>query len=389
MKNVLDETDKCVRCGACKANCPTYIEGLSEAFSARGRVIITKKIIEGHLKPSDSLIEDIYSCLLCDACKSQCPLEIDIASIIYEGRKHLLETDRRRKHLRWLVSLMINYPSLSFRVSRMLRNTLYPYLHRKGIIPFNLHIPDEALRDEHQVLRPNKKKGRIAIFVGCSVNYLMPHLGLSLINVLLRIGYEIVLPKGEVCCGAPLLGLGLKDNAIKMARKNLSIFGNLNVEAILTLCPTCLLSVKYHYRDLTGEALERAMDVSQFFEQKLKDLESRISSITDVSYHDPCHHINSMGISKEPRKLLTRSGIKVIEMDEQGCCGFAGLFSLNYKELSKTLLQKRIDLFRKTNARGLVTACPGCIMQLASEIKNTPVYHIVEILEQVITAKPD
>lgn len=383
-KDILEETMKCVRCGACKTYCPTYIDGLSEALSPRGRVILIRNLIESRLRPSESLIEDIYSCLLCDACKDQCPLKIDMPAIIYEGRSLTVQSDRKRRLLRWLFRVMNRYPSASFRVSRSLRNTLYPYLYRKGIIPYKLPIPDAPLRDEQQVLRPDKKKGRVAIFVGCSTNYLFPHLGLSLIDILLRIGYEIVIPKGEVCCGAPFRELGLQDDAARMAKKNLSLFEKLSVEAILTLCPTCLLSIRYQYSDLVGKVMDKAMDISEFLLERLRDVEIGKSDITSISYHDPCHHINSMGIKKEPRDLLTLMGLKIIEMKEGGCCGFGGLFSLYYRDISKALLQRRVDSFRQTGADALVTACPGCILQLSSGIKDAPVYHLVEVIESMI-----
>ncbi|MFN3480751.1 MAG: (Fe-S)-binding protein [Thermodesulfovibrionales bacterium] len=384
MKTIIEETMKCVRCGNCKAFCPTYLEGLSEAVSARGRVILIKNLIESRLKPSARLSDDIYSCLLCEACKVQCPLSIDVTSIIYEGRRLLVASDQKRRGLRWLLRLMSRYPQFAFRLSRLCQDTLYPYLYRKGIIPFRLNIPRAPLKDEHQVLRPDTKKGRVAIFVGCSTNYIFPHLGLSLINVLLRMGYEVILPKGEVCCGAPFRELGLHKDAVRMAKRNLSIFGKLNVEAILTLCPTCLLSIRYQYEDLIGEVIDNAQDVSKFLLDRLGDIELKEPDLETVSYHDPCHHINSMGIMKEPRELLNRAGLRIIEMDESGCCGFAGLFSLGYRELSRVLLQKRVASFRKTGAEALVTSCPGCILQLSREIDDTPIYHIIEVIEMIL-----
>lgn len=387
MGNFLEETIRCVRCGACKAYCPTYLEGLSEAVSARGRVILIKNLLDSRLKPSEALIDDIYSCLLCDACKGQCPLNVDISSIIYEGRRLLTQTDKRRRYLRWLVRLMSRYPSLSFKFLRSLWNPLYPYLRRRSIIPFELKIPDVPLRDEHQVLRPEKKRGRVAIFAGCSTNYLFPNLGLSLINVLIKMGYEVVLPRGEVCCGAPFRGLGLHDDAVRMAKKNISIFEKLNVEAILTLCPTCLLSIRYQYKDLAGKVMDKAMDVSEFLIERFQAMEPRKATITTISYHDPCHHANSIGIVKEPRELLKRAGLKIVE-NEGGCCGFAGLFSLSYRELSRSLLEKKVISLKKTGAEAIVTSCPGCILQLTSGMKDTPVYHIIEVIESLIAEPP-
>lgn len=386
MKDIFEETLKCVRCGSCKANCPTYMEGLSEVMSARGRVILVRNLIEDRLRPSNNLIDDIYSCLLCEACKGQCPLNIDISSIIYEGRRLLAKADKKRRYLRWLIRFLIRYPNSGFRFSKLFGDTFYSYLYRKGVIPFRLKIPDSPLRDEHYVLRPEKKKGRVAIFVGCSTNYLFPNLGLSLINVLLRLGYEVIIPKGEVCCGAPLRDIGLQDEALRMAKKNLSIFGKLNVEAVLTLCPTCLLSIRYQYGDLVGNLIDKAMDVSVFIAERLQELEFKRSNIRTVTYHDPCHHVYSVGIAKEPREIMNYAGMDIIEAAELGCCGFAGLFSINYRDISKALLNRRVESFKKTAAEAIVTACPGCVLQLSSGI-DTPVYHIIEVIESLYCPK--
>jgi len=381
MKNMLEETMKCVRCGACKAFCPTYIEGLSEAISPRGRVILIRNLIDKRLESSDALIDDIYSCLLCEACKGECPLRIDISSIIYEGRKILAKDDKRGRYLRWLVRLFSRYPSYGFRISKSILAVLSPYLYKKEIVPFRLDLPESPLRDEYHVLRPHKRKGRVAIFTGCSTNYLFPHLGLSLINVLLNLGYEVILPKGEVCCGAPLRELGLENDAVRMAVRNIDTFGKLHVEAVLTLCPTCLLSIRHQYKQIAGGTIHKAMDISEFLLERLFDIESRGPEGMTVSYHDPCHHIHSTGIAKEPREIMNRLGLNIVEMDEKGCCGFAGFFSFRHRGLSRALLRKKTDSFRRTGAEALVTACPGCIMQLRTGIKDIPTYHIIEVIE--------
>src|SRR3990172_6362531 len=98
-------------------------------------------------------------------------------------------------------------------------------------------------RREEQVFKVQKKRGRVAIFTGCSINFIFPNLGESLINVLQKFGYEVVLPKGETCCGNPLRSLGLEEEAVEQAKKNYRVFSRLKVEAVLSLCPTCTLTL--------------------------------------------------------------------------------------------------------------------------------------------------
>ncbi|MBI4691164.1 MAG: (Fe-S)-binding protein, partial [Nitrospirae bacterium] len=213
---------------------------------------------------------------------------------------------------------------------------------------------------------------------------LYPHLGTSLINILLKLGYEVIVPGGEVCCGVPLRALGLKEEAIEVAKKNMRIFGKLKVEAVLSLCPTCVLAIRKHYPKLIGSGIFNAMDISSFLLGRLDlDQPSLFSQrYTNVSYHDPCHLIYGLGVKKEPRELLRKIGATIIERKDEGCCGFGGLFSLTHKDISNSIVQKQADEHLKTKANAVVTACPGCMLHLSKKITSMPVFHIVELIEE-------
>ncbi len=405
-KDYIGELSKCVRCGSCKAYCPTYDEGLTEAMGARGRLTLLRGLLNGQLEPSPLLRDRIFSCILCGACEKLCPPEVGITEAIYHGRKLLRPLDRRMKHLERLLRFSVRRPMLSFRIAKALQHVGVPTHkildvfspHRRrlggeknaasaqrGILPFALTIPDSPLRDHQQVYKPERKIGRVALFTGCSTNFLYPHLGTSLINVLLRLGYEVVLPAGEACCGAPFRSLGLEDEAVELAKKNYETFRKLNVEAILSLCPTCILSIGTHYPNLIGKGLETAMDISMFLMNKLGSREvPPLHHVRSATYHDPCHLNYSLGIKKEPRELIRRAGIELIEAEGEGCCGFGGVFSLCNRDLSGDLMDKRVDAYLRTGAEAIVTACPGCMLQLGAGIKDRPVLHIIELVEEAI-----
>ncbi len=111
---------------------------------------------------------------------------------------------------------------------------------------------------------------------------------------------------------------------------------------------------------------------------------SPLRHMKSATYHDPCHLNYSLGIKKEPRELIQRAGIELIEAEGEGCCGFGGVFSLHNRDLSKDLMDKRVDAYLKTGAEAIVTACPGCMMQLGAGIKDKPVFHIIELVEEAI-----
>ncbi|MEW6067216.1 MAG: (Fe-S)-binding protein [Nitrospirota bacterium] len=384
--NYLEDLSKCVRCGSCKAFCPTYDEDITEAMGARGRLALLWSLSSGQLTSSPLLNDYIFSCTLCGACTGLCPTGIDIKEIIYHGRGILRKTDKKRRYLRFLTNFFIKSPKLSFKFLSMTQGILFPYLQKTGIIPFKLELPEQYLKNGQQVYQVHKKKGRIAIFTGCAVNFLYPHLGASLINVLRSLDYEVILPTGEVCCGMPLRTLGMEKEAIKLAKKNVSIFNKLNVEAVLSLCPTCTLAIKGDYPKLIGEGIEKAMDISSFFVDKLNpsQLSHLPSDFKKAVYHDPCHLKYGLGIEKEPREIIGHTGIDLIETRGQKCCGFAGVFSIAYKELSQGILNKCLGDYVKAGGEMIITSCPGCMIQLSRGSEDKPVLHLIEIIEEAL-----
>ncbi len=170
-----------------------------------------------------------------------------------------------------------------------------------------------------------------------------------------------------------------------MAKKNYALFSKLNTEAILSLCPTCVVALKIDYPRLIGERLDKVMDITTFLSDRLDLIQPHHrGSFTSVTYHDPCHLTYSLGIRREPRELIRRSGVEFIEAEGEGCCGFGGLFSLQYREISRNLLKKRAHAYRETGADAVITSCPGCMLQLGRGLEDKQVFHIIELLEEAV-----
>ena len=373
------DIDRCVRCGNCKTLCPTYAEGHVEMRGGRGRIALLRRFFGGGVKPSKLLRHHINSCILCGACNKSCPLGIDLTEAIFRGRSALKKGDRGGALLRALTKMSVTWPDIAYKTAQIGQRTIFPTLTRMGIIPPIPDLPEAPLRKADQVFRTQRKKrGRVAVFTGCSINYIFPHFGESLLNVLQRLNYEVILPKGETCCGSPLRTLGLVDEAVEQAKKNHRVFSRLKVDAILSLCPTCTMTLKYEYPKMIGRGLDRAMDISTFFIDKLEN--------TDIInkkafFHDPCHLSFGLGVKKEPRELITRAGIELVGPAESGCCGFGGLFCVSNKELSANMLKDRAKAITSSGADTVITSCPGCIMQLSRSITDRPVIHLIELIE--------
>ncbi len=383
--NLEKELLKCVRCGSCKVLCPTYQHGALEVTSARGRLVLLRGLLTGDIKPSPLLNERIFSCILCGACAGKCPLGIDIPEAIYHGRALLSKTDKERKQLRTIARFTTRWPDLSFKMLRMSQQVVLPYLYKKEIIPFIPEFPEIVHRSRGQVYKASQKRGRVAVFSGCSVQHLFPHLEEALIHVLNKLGYEVILPKGLVCCGAPLRTLGMEDESVVRARKNLSILNKLTVEAVLSLCPTCTLTLKTDYPKMVGKGVENAMDISVFLNDKLEP--ARAAGKTAV-YHDPCHLKYGLGIEREPREMITKAGLELIGPREQGCCGFGGVFCMSQQEMSNTLLTACTTHLKQPESDTVITSCPGCMLQLNRTVTDRPVLHLIELIEETYCFEP-
>ncbi|MBA4373256.1 MAG: hypothetical protein C0402_10415 [Thermodesulfovibrio sp.] len=373
------DINKCVRCGSCKALCPTYAEDPVEMRGARGRLTLLQGLFDGRTSPSKLLNQHINSCILCGACNRSCPLGIDLMEALYHGRSVLKKSNRMGAVLRALTKLSIAWPDMAYKAARMAQKSVLPALARMGVMPAIPELPESPLRAADQVFKTQRKKrGRVAIFTGCSVNYIYPHFGESLIHVLHRLDYEVILPKGETCCGSPLRSLGLEDEAVEQAKRNHGVFSRLKVEAILSLCPTCTMTLKHEYPKMIGKGLDRAMDISTFFIDKL-DHTDMIQK--KAFFHNPCHLQFGLGVSKEPKEIIKRAGVELVGPEQSACCGFGGLFCMSNKQLSADLLESRGETIASSGADTVITSCPGCIMQLSRTVTDRPVIHLIELIE--------
>jgi glycolate oxidase iron-sulfur subunit len=384
-----NELLKCNRCGACKELCPTYLTTLNETMGARGRIAMLGELEEKQLVPTKRLAEKIFSCMLCGACRDLCPTGINIPEVIYQGRARLKNLFSRGRFLRTALRYSVPRTDTVFSILRKMQKLFYQPLYNKGVLPYIPDITSEPFKNSFQVYKKFKRLSRIAIFSGCSVNYLYPDLGKALSRILLSKGFEVIVFKGELCCGAPLRSAGLEDEAVSLAKRNIEHFSKIRVEAIVSMCPTCTMVIREHYPGISNNTIANFMDINEFFTKYdiVKDLEISPSVMT---YHDPCHLNHGLRIKKEPRQILKDiKGVEFIEMQHAGeCCGFAGSFSLQFKDISRNIARKKIDSILNTMADTVVTSCPGCIMQLESLKRETKtkinIKHIVEVVDEAM-----
>ncbi|MDA8387402.1 MAG: (Fe-S)-binding protein [Nitrospiraceae bacterium] len=388
--------ENCARCGSCKARCPVYEITKNEAFSPRGRLMLLKGLAEGRISPAGGLLKRISACLLCGRCDVSCPVGIRPTEFIYRGREALRKLDTGRLMLRTALRMGLRQPAFGLGAARFLFlrgqsdggkwNEFVKKVFPADIaFPTRLPSPRPSFMPGRSrqtgVIGPRKPSGRVAVFAGCVANYLVPETGEALVSMLVSMGYEVVMPRGEVCCGMPLRGLGLAREAERFAAKNIELFGKLNVEAVVTPCPTCADMIKNRYAELTGGGIEKAMDSTEFFLRKLEGKVAGGGPEPDghsdggkqrLIWHEPCHLRYGLGFNAGPVLAL----LDIERPVEAGCCGLGA--RLTDAETSEELLSGRVIAYK--DAARVVTACPGCRMQL--ERGGIKTAHILEIIEE-------
>jgi glycolate oxidase iron-sulfur subunit len=385
----LKELSKCVRCGTCKTFCPTYLNTLNEAMGARGRVAMLGELGKKELVPTKTLAEKIFSCMLCGACKNLCPTGINIPELIYQGRNELKGAFKRGRAVRSVLKHSISRLGTLSPMLKLCQTLFYKPLNKAGLVRYLPDIASRPFNQQAQVYKNMKKIGRVAIFAGCSVNYFYPKFGNALSSILLAKGYEVVVFKGEECCGAPLRSMGLEKEAALLAQKNIEHFNKVRAEAIVSMCPTCTMVIKEQYPVLTGGTITNIMDINEFISQNniASGLAMKPSAMT---YHDPCHLSYGLGIRDKPRQILNSiEGINLVEMKHADeCCGFAGFFNVHYTDMSETIGKQKIQNISDTSTETVVTSCPGCIMQMEIMKRNRSakfnIKHIVEVIDEAM-----
>lgn len=383
-KRLEELTLSCMRCGNCQPVCPVFREIGEEGASPRGRVRLIRGVADGEIELSARYQELLGLCINCRACAEECPsgLEPNIA-ILNARQQTILEKGLpaiKRLIFRCAMRARRMFPASAKLLGLLQRATLIgnPWsparlaLPAMGI-PIDKAIPYFALKpflDRVPEINPvENRKYRVAYFVGCSANLLYPEIGEAVVGLMNHFGVEVVIPKAQMCCGTPIFNAGDFEGGAYLAKQNLRIFSELDVDAIITACGSCGLALKQEWRNLLG------MDVPEAFSAKVMDFTEFLIKIgasgfthhsSLITYHDSCHLARGMGVRSQPRELLTSiPGVELIEMAEADkCCGGGGAFSLYHPELSRQIGDRKAENAMGTRADVIVTGCPSCVMQL-------------------------
>jgi glycolate oxidase iron-sulfur subunit len=372
--------------------------------SPRGRIYLMRAFDEGRADITGSFVEHMFRCLDCRACETACPSGVHFGHMMEEMRGHIVE----KQSANWLSRLILNhifpYPGrfqIASRMMQLYRTSGLQDLLRETKLLRRLSptmaaaeelMPEVGIEDgvrlEGLYRADGEKQGTVAFFAGCVMNSMLGSINRSSVRLLTAAGYDVLVPGGQICCGALANHAGLRDTAKNMAGTNIAAFPVNQVEAIIVNAAGCGAMLKEYpvLIDGAGEFSAKVKDIAEFlvstriFKRLKTPLERR------VGYDDPCHLLHGQRVRMQPRTLLKAiPGIEFVEIeDADQCCGSAGIYNITQNELSMQILDRKMENIRKAHIDILATGNPGCMFQLRYGARklgiDLEVAHPVELL---------
>ena len=235
---------------------------------------------------------------------------------------------------------------------------------------------------------------RIALFVTCLVDQIHPEIGVAAVRLLRRAGYEVDFPAAQTCCGQPFFNSGFQPEAADLARRTIEILEP--YQAVVLPSGSCTTMIRAEYthlleadpawRERARQVAHKTYELSEFLVHQANWQPQASAQALSITYHDSCHMCRLLRLKQEPRAILTQAGCAVAEMDEPDrCCGFGGLFSIRMPEVSNAMTDEKLRQAAETGSAMLVTADPGCMMQLRglAEGHRLRVEHLATVLEEL------
>jgi glycolate oxidase iron-sulfur subunit len=416
LKRVENELKKCVKCGACRANCPAFSVFQREPAAARGKIALAQHIMKGSITLDDGTYLAMSKCLLCGSCVEKCPNLVPTDEIVIATRE-ALALRRGLTTFHKGVGEVIKHRKL-MTMGALAARILGPLFFKKvpatsGLrlrfpLPFlggSRHIPKIAaksfINSHPEVIEGEPGAPRIVFFVGCMTNFVYTQIGESTLALFRHLGCTVIIPKDQQCCGLPGMSGGDLETVRELAEKNLEAMEKHQADYIVTACATCGGALHRLYPQVIGKRNPELKERLQNLADKTVDAALLLQKLgldpeetgggepLRITYHDPCHHRNA-GITQQPRLLLKGTpGLELVEMEgADRCCGLGGTFNVYHYQSSLQINQEKSAAIAATGADAVVTGCPGCIMQLSDGLKQggekTRVLHTMELLARKI-----
>lgn len=357
----------CARCGECVNVCPIFKE-TGDEYTAPGfkikkmRGLITKKLLPFMGKTSveilKKVVKGIYECALCGRCWSVCPYNYDLVSLWEKARESAFETGLCPEPLLLMVNALKTEKNIFKR----------PHLKRT-----------EWIKGSDI---PIKEKADTIYFVGCMLSYKGPlkSVAKATAAILTAAGENWTILKDEVCCGAPLRFSGGTKYMEDLMEANIKAIESTGASKIVFSCPGCYRTFWQDYSEILGSGIQM-VHVTELIDGYIRSEKIKTEGMfpEKITYHDPCELARLSGVIREPRRVLEKLTVQLVELPENKfnvkCCGGGGLFKAVNTERSLEISKKRVQEAERIGATTLVTACPSCFenLTLAAYSKKTKV----------------
>ncbi len=415
------DLDRCVHCGLCLNACPTYRELGLEMDSPRGRIYQMVKVAEGELPIGASYVRHIDLCLACRACETACPSGVQYGRLVEAARAQIEQVVRRPLGARLLRALVFGHLLSSRFGLRAAAFGLYVYqksglrrlvrgsgilgrlgrIGRLEALAPGAEFPSFFRHFGKVFPAEGQRRYRVAFLGGCIASVTFARLNEATVRVLQKNGCEVTVPAGQTCCGALHVHSGYREAARRRARENIEAFLGGGYDAIITNAAGCGATLK-EYGDLLGDDGEYAERARQF-SGLVKDVTEFLASIElnaalgpvrgTATYQDSCHLAHGQRVRAAPRRLLAavpELNFKELPLSDL-CCGSAGIYNVVENEMAMALLERKMETVNSTGADLVVTANPGCLLQLRAGVRlfgrGQQVLHVVEVLDRAYRSR--
>ena len=380
---------QCVKCGACANVCPIYeiVGGHVFGYIYVGGIGLVLTPFFHGLENADEILK---LCIGCRKCNEVCAAAIDIEGLIVDlrdrikkpfGQKFLFGTlmkNRKLFHTTLRAAYLAQKP---FQSSGGRIRHLPLILDRETA---NRSLPPIAEKPFRDLIAERKASGpksgeKVLFYSGCLADFVYPEMCLDTVTSLESLGYQVTFPQAQSCCGIPARYSGEMEVARDLARINLDVLLAEEADYVVTICPTCTMSLTHDYPKLLAgepEWLKKAevlkaktFNFAELAARKIPSippLTKRGVKGISVTYHDACHLKRGCGVWQQPRDVLKElAGVEVQEMgDCDKCCGFGGSYSIKYPEISQEVLKNKLEKIVATGVETVAVDCPGCKLQI-------------------------
>ena len=417
---------RCVHCGLCLSSCPTYVELGVETESPRGRIALMKAVNEGRLEINQRVASHWGKCLQCRACEAVCPSGVPFGRMMESTRFQMMSRDTgpaakrginrlflrealpHSRRLRWGARLLRAYQRSG--LQKLVRGSRGLRLFPGHLAELEAQLPSirgpffGPTRETYPARGSSEASSRrltVGLLSGCVMPLIQGATMEAVVRVLTRNGCTVVVPVGQECCGALNVHGGDLEYGRRMARHNIDVFLAAGVDRIVVASAGCGSAMKeYHqllakdhlYADKAQEFSRLTQDITEFLVSLPFD-PPKSSVIRKITYQDSCHLAHAQRITAAPREILNSiPGLELVEMEQAAlCCGAAGLYAVTEAELAGKILARKMVNITATGAEQVVTANPGCMMQIERGLRAqgdlSSVVHVVDVLDEAYRAE--